>query len=152
MKILFVCFGNICRSPMAEGVLKKMAQEQGVSITVDSAATSRCEIGNPPHHKTRKMLENHQISCSDMIARQVTQQDYDTFDWIIAMDEENLKDLQKMGTPKLNQLHLLSDFVPNSSWTSVPDPWYTGDFEETYRLVHSGCCGILSQLDQKSSC
>ncbi|MDU5334236.1 low molecular weight protein-tyrosine-phosphatase [Enterococcus sp.] len=139
-KILFVCMGNICRSPMAEAIFRDtLEKERKDNYQVDSAATSRWEVGNPPHRGTQKLLSQHHISTKGMRARQVTTDDFYEADYIIGMDQENVHDLESMapaGTE--DKIYLYLDRVPGHEGESIPDPWYTGNFEETYELIEKG--------------
>lgn len=145
-KILFVCHGNICRSPMAESVMTYLVKEKGITdIQVSSAATSREEIGNPVHPGTRRSLERHRIPLVPHRAIQMTRQDGEEYDLLIGMDTANLQNMARI-TGSMEKLHGLLD------WTSLPrdiaDPWYTGDFETTFRDVWEGCNSLLDMLGQ----
>ena len=146
-KILFVCHGNICRSPMAEFVMKKMVKDAGreAQFEIASAATSTEEIGNPVYPPARRILAKHGIGCAGKTARQMTWQDYDYFDQIIAMDRNNLRNLKRMfGEDTQHKISLLMDYTHRPG--DVADPWYTGDFETTWRDVWDGCEGLLKSI------
>lgn len=139
MKILFVCLGNICRSPMAEGLLRKRAAERGIPLTVDSAATSRWEVGNPPYPGTQEVLRKAGVDFSMMRARQITEDDFYRFDYIIGMDQNNLQDLKAIAPKETKEkIFLYMSIVPGKEQTAIPDPWYTGDFQETYEMLTEG--------------
>lgn len=144
-KILFVCHGNICRSPMAEFVTKKKLEERKIKALVESAATSREEIGNGVHYGTRAILDRLDIEYSAKRARQITRQDYEEFDYIVAMDRYNVTNLYRMlgGDPQHKITKLLD-------WANidrdVADPWYTGDFEKTYEDIEVGCTALLDKI------
>ena len=146
-KILFVCHGNICRSPMAEFVMKDLVRKAGLAsqFYIESAATSREEIGNPVYPPARRKLAQHGISCDGHAARQLTNQDYDEYDLLIGMDSANLRNMQRIygGDPN-GKLHLLMDYTNRPD--DVADPWYTGDFEATWQDVLAGCQGLLHKL------
>lgn len=144
MKILFVCHGNICRSPMAEFVMKHLIEEAGLSeqFEIASAATSTEEIGNPIYPPARRKLVEHGISCEGKTACQMTRDDYLYYDQIIVMDRNNLRNLKRMlGEDTLHKISLLMDYTQRPG--DVADPWYTGDFETTWRDILEGCKGIL---------
>ena len=147
MKILFVCHGNICRSPMAEFVMKDLAKKAGLAAQfhIESAATSREEIGNPVYPPARRKLSERGISCGGHAARQLTKRDYDEYDLLIGMDSANLRNMHRIcgGDPD-GKLHLLMDYTDCSH--DVADPWYTGDFEATWQDVLAGCQGLLHKL------
>lgn len=148
-KILFVCHGNICRSPMAEFVMKKLVEEAGLGdqFEIASAATSTEEIGNPVYPPARRKLAEHGIGCAGKTARQMTRQDYAYYDHIIAMDRNNLRNLNRMfGEDTDHKISLLMDYTSRPG--EVADPWYTGDFEATWQDVLEGCRGILEALVQ----
>ena len=149
VKILFVCLGNICRSPMAEFVMKKLVEEAGLSncVYVESAATSAEEIGNPVYPPARRELLKHGIDCTGKAARQLRRRDYPQFDLLIGMDRANLRAMQRIcgGDPE-HKMRLLLDFIPRGG--EVADPWYTGDFETTWQDVEEGCRGVLENINR----
>lgn len=147
IKVLFVCHGNICRSPMAEFVMKDMVKKAGVdnAFYIESAATSTEEIGNPVYPPARKKLAEHGISCTGKTARQLRGGDYGSYDLLIGMDQANLRNMRRIcgGDPE-GKLHRLMDFTVRPA--DVADPWYTDDFEATWRDVEEGCRGLLDEL------
>lgn len=149
-QILFVCHGNICRSPMAEFVLRDMIARRGLEAeaTVESAATSTEEIGNPVHPGTREKLRQAGISCQSKRARQIRSEDYERFDWIVGMDDWNMRNLRRAfpGDPE-GKLHKLLDFCGDGS--DVADPWYTGDFDATWQDVQRGCRAMMKQIEEE---
>ena len=145
-KILFVCHGNICRSPMAEFVMKHLVEEVGLAdqFEIASAATSTEEIGNPVYPPARRKLAEHGIGCAGKTARQMTLDDYHYYDMVIAMDRNNLRNLRRMfGDDTEHKISLLMDHSRRPG--DVADPWYTGDFEATWRDVLEGCKGVLQR-------
>ena len=150
IKILFVCHGNICRSPMAEFIMKDLVQKAGLAAEfhIESAATSREEIGNPVYPPARRKLAEHGISCAGHAARQLTKRDYDTFDLLIGMDRSNLRNMQRfVGSDPAGKVSLLMDHTARPG--DVADPWYTGDFDATWRDVTEGCAALLEELKNK---
>ena len=146
-KILFVCHGNICRSPMAEFVMKDLVKKAGRAseFEIASAATSAEEIGNPVYPPARRKLAEHGISCIGKTARQLRQGDYGRWDLIIGMDHANLRNMRRLFPEDPDhKLHLLMDYTARPG--QVADPWYTGDFDATWRDVSEGCQGLLSIL------
>lgn len=149
IKILFVCHGNICRSPMAEFVMKDLVKKAGrtAEFEIASAATSTEEIGNPVYPPARRKLAEHGISCTGKAARQLTRADYDRWDLLIGMDQANLHNMRRLFPDDPEQkLHLLMDYTSRPG--QVADPWYTGDFEATWRDVLEGCQGLLDKLQK----
>lgn len=150
-KILFVCHGNICRSPMAEFVMKHLVKQAGHEdqFEIESAATSREEIGNPVYPPARRKLAEHGIGCDGRTARQMTFDDYRYFDQVIAMDHNNLRNLRRMfGEDVDHKISLLMDHSHRPG--DVADPWYTGDFEATWQDVLEGCRGLLEEYCPKN--
>ncbi|MBQ7972229.1 MAG: low molecular weight phosphotyrosine protein phosphatase [Lachnospiraceae bacterium] len=147
IKVLFICHGNICRSPMAEFVFKNMVENRGLEdlFHIASAATSTEEIGSPVHYGTARILDRLHIDYSDKRARQMTKRDYEEYDYLIGMDSRNLRNMHRMigGDPD-DKIHLMLDFTDEPG--DVADPWYTGNFEVTYRDVVAGCEGFLEYL------
>ena len=146
-RILFVCHGNICRSPMAEFVMKNLVRQAGLvsQFHIESAATSTEEIGNPVYPPARRKLAEHGIDCEGKRARQLTRTDYDRFDLLIGMDRANLRNMHRIcGGDFAGKLHLLMDYTDHPG--DVADPWYTDDFEATWRDVLAGCQGLLERL------
>ena len=143
-----MCHGNICRSPMAEFVMKKLVQETGrkEDFYIESAATSTEEIGNEVYPPARRKLAEHNISCKGKTARQMTRRDYDRFDLLIGMDSWNIWNMEVIcgGDPE-GKIHQLLDFTQRPG--DVADPWYTGDFEATWRDVLEGCQCLLLRLN-----
>lgn len=147
VRILFVCHGNICRSPMAEFVLKDLAQKRGVAdgLHIESAATTNEEIGNPVHPGTVRRLAEEGISCAGKHARRITAADYDAFDVIVGMDAENMADMMRTWKrDPAGKVHKMMEFAGEDR--DVADPWYTGDFDQTYEDIHDGCVGLLGWL------
>ena len=145
--ILFICHGNICRSPMAEFVMKDLVKKAGLEsqFYIESAATSTEEIGNPVYPPARRKLAEHGIGCAGKTARQLTRADCDRFDLLIGMDRANLRNMRRIcGGDHDGKLHLLMDYTDRPG--DVADPWYTGDFEITWQDVLAGCRGLLIRL------
>jgi protein-tyrosine phosphatase len=149
VKVLFVCLGNICRSPMAEAIFRHLVKEKGLEgkITVDSAGTGNWHVDEPPHEGTQLILKKNNIDFSGIRARQIDQRDLQTFDYIIAMDAENVGNLRRLaGYNKTGFIGRLLDFVPDSEMADVPDPYYTGNFAQVYELIQKGCEHLLETI------
>ena len=149
-KILFVCHGNICRSPMAEFVMKALVAETGreEEFLIASAATSREEIGNGVYPPVRRLLNAHGIDCSGKTARQLEKRDYGEYDYLVGMDSANFRNMQRIcGGDGEGKISLLMDYTDHPR--DVADPWYTGDFDTTWRDVWEGCRGLLAAIDSK---
>ncbi len=147
-KILFVCHGNICRSPSAEFYMKELVLRAGLQdeFEIASAATHTDEIGSPVYPPSRKVLEKHGIDCSGKTARLMSKKDYAHYDLLIGMDEENLRDMKRIsgGDPE-NKIHNLLDYADRPG-EPVADPWYTRDFDITWRDIGEGCQGLLDSI------
>lgn len=144
-KILFICHGNICRSTMAEYVMKHLVKTAGLEseFFIDSAATSTEEIGNGVHHGTRRKLREAGIPCGDHRARQMTRIDYEKFDLLIGMDRANLRNMGRIcGGDRDGKLRLLLQYT--GSGRDIADPWYTGNFDATYEDILAGCTALLN--------
>ena len=146
-KIMFVCHGNICRSPMAEFVFLNMVKNRELSrlLTVKSAATSTEEIGNDVHRGTKAILTKYNIPFNRREATQLTRSDYDKYDLFVGMDSANIRNMHRIfGSDPDGKIVKLLDFTDLPG--DVADPWYTGDFEQTYRDVIDGCQGLIDYL------
>lgn len=146
-KILFVCHGNICRSPMAEFLMKDLVEKAGLGkdFHIESAATSTEEIGNPVYPPVKRLLDGLHIDCSKKRARQITLDDYRSFDLLIGMDKANKRNMLWLyGEDKENKIHLLLDYTPYPR--EVSDPWYTRDFAQAYDDILEGCKALLDEL------
>ena len=147
IKILFICHGNICRSPMAEFVMKDLVKKAGLEdqFEIASAAVSREELGNPVYPPARRILAQHGIRCDGKTARQMSASDYSKYDHLVCMDRSNLLRLERIiGNDPDNKVSLLLDHA--GIYRDVADPWYTGDFETTWNDVLAGCTALLEKL------
>lgn len=150
IRVLFVCLGNICRSPMAEAVMRELVEKEhlGDKIEVDSAATSSWHIGEPPHQGTLDKLRENGISTTGMQGRQLQRADFEKFAYIIGMDESNIRNIRTMlDDPRAPKIFRFLDLTEHRK--DVPDPYYTGDFQETYDLVQEGCQALLAKIKQE---
>lgn len=150
IKILFICHGNICRSPMGEFILKDLAAKAGLAdrFQIESAATSTEEIGNPVYPPARRKLAQHGIDCAGKTARQLTAADYGRFDLLLGMDRANIRNMTRIcgGDPQ-GKIHLLMEYAGHPG-REVADPWYTGDFEAAWDDVLAGCQGLLRKIEE----
>ena len=147
INVLFVCLGNICRSPMAEALFRDLVKKENLKnkIAVDSAATSSWQIGFPPHEGTLDILKKYNISSDGLVGRRLKKEDFWKFDYIIGMDESNIKNIYRIiGKPDHPKIIRLLDLTKYRK--DIPDPFYTGDFDKTYRLVSSGCQALLNKI------
>lgn len=143
--IMFVCLGNICRSPMAEFVFKKIASERGGDFEVASSATSREETGNAVYPPAAEMLARHSISCKGKRAVQFTADDYERYDYVVCMESRNIRSLERMlgGDPK-HRIRRLLDFTDHPR--DIADPWYSGDFVTAYNEIYEGCLALYEHV------
>ena len=151
IKILFICLGNICRSPMAEFLLKDMVKKRGIACDfyIASAATSTYEIGNPVHHGTRAKLAQYGICVAGKTAVQLTKEDYAKFDYLIGMDTANIRDIMRIiGSDHLHKVYKLLQFAGSERY--IADPWYTGNFDVTYDDIYEGCTALVEYLQNKT--
>lgn len=155
IKVLFVCLGNICRSPMAEFVLKDMVQKQGIAdqFYIASAATSSEEIyrgvGNPVYPPAKQELARHGISCEGKRAVQLVKSDYERYDYLIGMEDVNLRNMRRIfGEDREHKVYRLLEFTDEPG-RQIADPWYSGNFELTYRQIEEGCAAFLKWLAGK---
>ena len=152
IKILFVCHGNICRSPMAEFIFKDLVKKHRMEgeFEIRSAATSTEEIGNPVYPPAKAKLAEHGISCKGKTAVQMTKGDYDYYDKIIAMDRYNLRNMQRfVGNDEKNKVSLMMDYTDRRG--DVADPWYTGDFDTAWNDILDGCIGLYAALTKNKT-
>lgn len=146
-KILMVCLGNICRSPMAEGILRHQLKERNITTIVDSAGTGGWHAGENPDSRAIRTMKHHQIDISKLIARQFKKNDFDQFDLILAMDETNMQDILCLasGDNDRKKVKLILSYHPASNTSSVPDPWYGSEdgFEKVYHMLDNACTSII---------
>lgn len=151
MRILFVCMGNICRSPTAEGVFRHLVSQRApdVPIEIDSAGTHDYHIGEPPDRRAVSAALRRSIDLSGLRARRVHDEDFERFDLILAMDEENLRELHRRATPRHHErIRLMMEYAPRAGCTAVPDPYYGGaqGFEEVLDLLEEAAAGLLEEV------
>ncbi|MCB0767566.1 MAG: low molecular weight phosphotyrosine protein phosphatase [Flavobacteriales bacterium] len=150
MKILLVCLGNICRSPMAEGILRDMIGKHGLDWSTDSAGTGDYHVGEQPDKRAMKAMLDHDIDISDLRARQLRASDFDAFDVLLAMDASNLQNMRRLAPSKEHALkaRLMMDHAPDHALREVPDPYFGGDegFEEVYQMLTIACANLIDDV------
>lgn len=147
-KVLFVCYGNICRSPLAEFVFRDMVEKRGLQDRIETAscATSSEHIGDPVDPRSQRVLAQHGISCAGKVGRRLTKSDFTEYDYILGMDRHNLEYIRMLCPGSVPcRIGMLMDYVGGGQ---VADPWYTGDFEKTYRDVCRGCRALLDKIEK----
>lgn len=151
IKVMFVCHGNICRSPMAEFILKDIIKKRGLEdkFIISSSATSTEEIGNPVHPGTRKKLSSFNINTSGKKAVQITKSDYEKYDYIFLMDNNNIRNIKRIiDSDPYNKICRFLDITNNPR--DIADPWYTGNFDETYNDILEGCTAFIEKLESEN--
>jgi protein-tyrosine phosphatase len=145
ISVMFICMGNICRSPMAEAVFRKMVQDRGLAdrFNIASSATGRWHLGQPPHIGTRLVLSEHDIDVGDKRSQLLKKEDFEDYDYLVAMDMENVEDIQYSFKKKVKRL---LEFAKPGYTLDVPDPYYNQKFNEVYDLVTKGCEGLLNHI------
>ena len=152
-KVLFVCMGNICRSPTAEGSFRSIVSKQKLLdlFEIDSAGTHAYHIGNPPDSRSQETARKYDIDLSNQRARQVHESDFYYYEHIIAMDSDNMKILKSISpTDSQSQIKLLLDYLPDTSLQSVPDPYFEGKFDEVFEMVYAACNSFLANIVKKT--
>ncbi|SHN28131.1 low molecular weight protein-tyrosine-phosphatase [Gracilibacillus kekensis] len=152
INVLFICLGNICRSPMAEAVFRQIIKEKGLEdrFVIDSAGIGDWHIGNPPHQGTRKKLDEMKISYQGQKARQIIKNDLEEFDYVIAMDQQNMDDLQQFNFEAAKvTVKKLMDFIDQPIEQNVPDPYFTKNFDYTFELVQEGCEHLFEYIKKE---
>ena len=151
VKVLFVCMGNICRSPTADGVFRALVQSEGLddAISIDSAGTHAYHVGKPPDERAQETARSRGIELSDLVARRVEAGDFSVFDYVVAMDQDNYMALSEIcPDPHVDKIHMFMDFAPQMRTREVPDPYYGGaaGFERVFDLVDAAANGLLEEI------
>jgi protein-tyrosine phosphatase len=151
IRVMFVCAGNICRSPMAEAVFRHLVTEAGLAhrFEIASSGTGSWHAGERPHRGTQAILQKHAISVGDKRAQQLTRDDLATYDYVLAADDENMHDIRALRVSAPGEVRRLLDFAPNATVRDVPDPYYTGGFDRVYDLVLQSSQGLLTHIREK---
>jgi protein-tyrosine phosphatase len=153
IRVLFVCLGNICRSPMAEGVFRQLVEKEGLAdrFEIESVGTGTWHTGEPPHTGTQRVLRDHGIDLSDKRARQVTGNDVASANYVVAMDGSNVRNLERLISEDAlaDKTYLLLDFATEAAVRDVPDPYYEGGFDRVYELVADGAQGLLDHIREQ---
>ncbi|OAM35263.1 protein-tyrosine-phosphatase [Eikenella sp. NML96-A-049] len=148
VKVLFVCLGNICRSPMAEYLCRSMAAARGLPVHTASAGTSGWHDGEGMHCGSLEILSDEGIDSSGFVSRRVRTQDLAGFDYLLAMDDDNLAELEQRFGCHPGKIFKITDLLPDSGYSHVPDPWYTGNFNETCRILTACCTTLLDKIEK----
>jgi protein-tyrosine phosphatase len=153
IRVMFVCAGNICRSPMAEAVFRHMVDESGLTdaFEIASSGTGSWHVGERPHPGTQAVLQRNRVPLNDKRAQQLQRADLESYDYVVVADSENMNDIQHMPAAPAGTLHRLLEFAPASPTLDVPDPYYTGGFDRVYELVSAGCTGLLKHIREKEN-
>lgn len=151
VKVLFVCMGNICRSPTAHGVFRALVEKEGFAevIRIDSAGTHAYHVGSPPDKRAQATAQQRGVDLSDLVARRVETEDFDAFDYVLAMDQENYMALSAICPDEhVNKIQMFMDFAPHMRTREVPDPYYGGNsgFERVFDLVDAAALGLLDDI------
>lgn len=150
IQVLFVCLGNICRSPIGEFILKDLVKKQNLEnhFYIASRGTSSEELGNPIYYLAKEKLEEHNISCENKVAQKLTKEDLDKYDYILAMDNSNIRAIERIGNQEeMRNVYRLLDFTNEKR--DIEDPWYTRDFDKAYQDIVLGCEGFLDFCKEK---
>lgn len=149
INVLFVCYGNICRSPMGEFILKDLVKKNNIEnkFKIESAGTSAEELGNPVYYLAREKLQQHNISCNGKVARQLNKNDYEKYDYILAMEDSNVIDISRIFNKDIEgKVYRFLDFTENPR--NIDDPWYTRNFDKAYNEILEGCIAFIKYINE----